>query len=64
MEIKAREDDFLLVVSAHEARVLSGALNETLEAVEHWEFHSRLGAEEGEVRELHDALHAALSAAS
>ncbi len=42
----------LLSVTVEEFRLLAGCVNEAIEAVEDWEFSTRLGAEKDDARQL------------
>jgi hypothetical protein len=50
-------------VTEDELVLLSGCIRETFEAVEDWEFHTRLGFEPSEARLLDEQIHDVLGAA-
>ncbi len=50
------EKTVTLQLSTHELELLASALNEALEAVEEWEFETRLGASRAEAREFQKRL--------
>lgn len=52
---------FVVVVTAPELVLLSNALGESLEAVEEWEFQTRLGETRETARQLRTDLKAALA---
>jgi hypothetical protein len=45
-------DEVVLAVTRDELVALAGAVNESIEAVEGWEFHTRLGVTRDEARAL------------
>jgi len=47
------DDELVIATTRAELAILAGAINETLEAVEEWEFHSRLGVTPDQAQELH-----------
>ena len=51
-----RSDQIVLHLSRAELLLLAGSVNETIEAVEDWEFQTRLGAEKANARELRSEL--------
>ena len=46
----------ILTMTRDELYLLLGSVNEAIEAVEDWEFSSRLGAEKDDARELRETL--------
>ncbi len=45
-------DDVIVAMSQEELRLIASSIGEALEAVDDWEFQTRLGAEPGEARSL------------
>jgi hypothetical protein len=64
MEIQVKavgeQEKVILSLSRSELLLLAGCVNETLEAVEDWEFSPRLGAEKAEVERLGADLRTAI----
>lgn len=56
------ENELVIATTRDELAVLAGAINEALEAVEEWEFDTRVGATPDQARELRDRLNAVLKA--
>jgi hypothetical protein len=56
VELLEDQERIVLSLTRQELLLLTGAVNEAIEAVEDWEFSTRLGAEEGEARELRSDL--------
>lgn len=54
--IEKKGDAVVLQCSSHEAFMLHGAMRETLEALQDWEFSTRMGAEIEEFRLLCGAV--------
>jgi hypothetical protein len=51
-----RSDQIVLHVTRAELLLLAGSVNEAIEAVEDWEFSTRLGAEKDDARALQTQL--------
>lgn len=49
-------DSVVLSVSREQLLLLAGSLNETIEAIEDWEFSTRLGAGKDDARQLRAEL--------
>jgi hypothetical protein len=47
-----RSDQIVLHLTRAELLLLAGSVNEAIEAVEDWEFSTRLGADKGDARAL------------
>lgn len=58
------DDEVVLAATRDELLTLSGAIRETLEAVEEWEFHTRLGVTREEARALGNQIREVLRNAS
>ena len=56
MRIVGDDSEIVVSVTTDELRLLSSAIGEALEAVEPWEFSSRLGAEAEEALALRVAI--------
>ncbi|MFT4296056.1 MAG: hypothetical protein QM582_11660 [Micropruina sp.] len=57
------DDELVFAMTRDELAVLAGAINEALEAVDEWEFDTRLGVTQAQARELRDRLNDVLRAA-
>lgn len=57
------DDEVVVAMTRNELVILSGALGEALEAVEEWEFGTRVGATPDEARALRDRIGAVLRSA-
>lgn len=57
------DDELVVATTRDELAVLAGAINEVLEAVEEWEFDTRLGVTPEQARALRDRLNEVLRAA-
>ncbi len=57
------DDELVVATTRDELAVLAGAINEALEAVEEWEFDTRLGVTPEQARALRDRLNDVLRAA-
>ena len=51
-----RSDQIVLYLTRAELLLLAGSVNEAIEAVEDWEFSTRLGAEKDDARALQTQL--------
>ena len=51
-----RSERIVLHLTRAELLLLAGSVNETIEAVEDWEFSTRLGADKADARALSDEL--------
>jgi hypothetical protein len=60
MKSAGEQEKIILSLSRAELLLLAGCVNETLEAVEDWEFSTRLGAEKTEVERLGADLRTAI----
>ena len=58
--VKRKNTSMTLEVSEREVRIFSSALNETFEAVEEWEFSSRIGVDVNEAKRVQQELCAIL----
>ncbi len=56
MDAQADGDRVVLTLSRAQLLLLAGSVNEVIEAVEDWEFATRLGAEKQEARRLRAEL--------
>lgn len=56
------DDELVVATTRGELAVLAGAINEALEAVEEWEFDTRLGVTPEQARTLRDRLNEVLRA--
>lgn len=59
-ENDTNHDDVVLVATSDQLRLLASSIRETLEAVEDWEFHTRVGVQPAELRALGSELQALL----
>ena len=50
------DDELVVATTRDELVIMAGAINEALEAIEEWEFDSRLGVTSARARELRDRL--------
>lgn len=50
------DDEVVVAATREELGVLAGAINEAIEAVDDWEFQTRLGVTSDEARELRSRL--------
>ncbi|GAB3821911.1 hypothetical protein GCM10028820_31470 [Tessaracoccus terricola] len=57
------DDELVVVTTRDELATMAGALNEALEAVDEWEFDTRLGVTPEQARTLRDRLNDVLRAA-
>lgn len=57
------DDEIVVATTRDELAVLAGFINEALEAVEEWEFDTRLGVTPEQARALRDRLNDVLRAA-
>ena len=57
LEQHGRSDEIALFVTRAELLLLAGSVNEAIEAVDDWEFPTRLGASVAEATALHKELH-------
>jgi hypothetical protein len=57
LEQHGRSDEIVLHVTRAELLLLAGSVNEAIEAVDDWEFPTRLGATAAEATALHKELH-------
>lgn len=55
-------DHVVLALSRDELLLLAGSVNEALEAVEDWEFETRLGADKDAARRVRNDLRAVIAA--
>ena len=62
-EDEIADDELVVATTRDELAVLAGAINEALEAVEEWEFDTRLGVTPEQARALRDRLNEVLRAA-
>lgn len=58
---RAAEKPVAVELSEHELVLLMNAINEALNAVDEWEFETRLGARPAEAKELHRKLRSLLA---
>lgn len=49
-------DELVVAINRNELALLAGSINEALEAVDEWEFDTRLGASPEEARALYDRI--------
>jgi hypothetical protein len=56
VDAQADGDRVVLTLSRAQLLLLAGSVNEAIEAVEDWEFATRLGAEKQEARQLRAEL--------
>jgi len=61
IQIVGDSEHIALYLSRTELLLLAGSVNETIEAVDEWEFSIRLGATKDEARELRAYLHELIS---
>ena len=54
------DEDVVFVATSNQLRLFASGIRETLEAVEDWEFHTRVGAQRAELRALGSELQALL----
>jgi hypothetical protein len=59
--LSVKGDKVMVVVSADELSFLLNAINETLEAVDEWEFHTRTGETRSRALEIHAQLQLVLA---
>ena len=50
--VEQREAWIVLALTREEFRLMAGCVNEAIEAVEEWEFSTRLGAEKDDARRM------------
>lgn len=50
------DDEVVVAITRGELAVLAGAINEALEAVEGWEFSTRLGVSQEKARAIRDQI--------
>lgn len=62
-EDEVGDDEWVVATTRDELTVLAGAINEALEAVEEWEFDTRLGVTPARARALRDRPSEVLRAA-
>lgn len=62
-EEEVADDELVVATTRGELATMAGAINEALEAVEEWEFDTRLGVTPAQARELRDRLNEVLRAA-
>lgn len=62
-EEEVADDELVIATTRDELATMAGAINEALEAVEEWEFDTRLGATPEQARALRDRLNDVLRAA-
>jgi hypothetical protein len=56
VEVRVDGDRVTLTLSREQLLLLAGSVNEAIEAVEDWEFSTRLGAEKDDARRLRAEL--------
>jgi hypothetical protein len=61
VELHEDRERVVLSLTRAELLLLAGSVNEAIEAVEDWEFSTRLGADKGEARALGGELRRAIS---
>lgn len=61
MELIGDREQVVLSLSRDELLLLAGSINEAIEAVEDWEFPTRLGAEKDQARALRGELRRVIS---
>lgn len=61
-EEEVADDELVVAATRHELATMAGAINEVLEAVEEWEFDTRLGVTREQARALRDRLNEVLRA--
>jgi len=54
------DEDVVFVATSNQLRLFASGIRETLEAVEDWEFHTRVGVQRAELRALGSELQALL----
>lgn len=57
------DDEVVVATTRNELAMLAGAISEALEAVEEWEFDTRVGATPDEIRVLRDCIGTVLRSA-
>lgn len=57
------DDELVIATTRDELATIAGAINEALEAVEEWEFDTRLGVMPDQARALRDRINGVLRAA-
>jgi len=50
------DEDVVFVATSNQLQLFASGIRETLEAVEDWEFHTRVGAQRAELRALGSEL--------
>lgn len=55
-DVEVAEDELVIATTRDELGVLAGAINEAIEAVDDWEFQTRLGVTADEARALRSRL--------
>jgi hypothetical protein len=61
-EEEVGDDELVIAATRDELAIMAGAINEALQAVEEWEFDTRLGATPDQARMLRDRLNEVLRA--
>ena len=57
---KTGSDDYRMSLSPAEVRIFINCMNETINELGGWEYQTRMGAEENDIKEIIGALEAAL----
>ncbi|WP_131821935.1 hypothetical protein [Mycobacteroides chelonae] len=56
------DDEIILGVTREELAILAGGIRESLEEIEEWEFHTRMGITRDEAKSLRDKIRIILEA--